>query len=621
MINVKERISAQTDKLIPEGSRRKRIWERLKVAHHRIQAIRLHNQKRNPKFNALLTLIFPIFIVCLAELNQYVHISSFLEFCISRPKVLLFDFLIAYLLYGLLLFLCNRVWVATWIQGIAYMTVSVVELFKYSTNGNHFKLTDLTLAPNVKNLSSFAYIKITFPLVMYVCILVLVLLLIYIQNPAYSRPWKKRIIPLAGCLATVVMVVCVPTISSTVYGIFDIDTSESVNAFSINEKFRHNSMLAFLVETTSEKLENILDEPEPYDADTITQTLDVPEIVGTAEQKPNVLVVMSESFADFRRLEDLNLKTDAYDAFDAVAEQSIQLDVAVPTYASYTVRTEFELMFGLPVRSLLDAITPQKELTVEYPDSLISYYKELGYQTAYVHPFTQTFYGRDEIYARYGFDQMLFEEDFTVSGTLYPNEYMSDDQVMRQLLQLVQESSEPIYIHTTTMQNHQPYDWIEGASELDVYLEGIRATGDALTMLIAELERIGEPTIVLFVGDHFPSMRAENNLYDRLGINSENCSVLYEQPALIWSNITLDTSVLPEESISTFYLGPMILKMAGLPVNSFYATVLEEMEACPIYTSIFLEEDNRNATLDLLTYDRVLGENYSGTRPQPESEP
>lgn len=578
----------------------------------RLQKRRMEHQTNDRLFNAFLMILFPAFIVCLAEVNQHIEVTDFLRFCIQRPSVMLFDFFMAYLMFAALLLFTNRGWIAAWIQGIGYMIISIVELFKYSTNGNHFKLADLSLTSNVKNLTSFAYIKITPALIIYLTLLVVVLGLIYMQNPKFSASWRKRLAPALCCTAAYAAVICIPSVSESVYGFFDVDTSASHNAFATNEKFENNSMLAFIAETTSERLGNLPVEPDRYSPEVVESLLtEEPTASGNAK-KPNVVVIMSESFADFRRVSSTPLATDAYDAFDRAADRSRKCSVVVPTFASYTVRTEFELMFGLPVRSLMDTITPQQEISVEAPASMVSYLDRIGYQTVYVHPFTGTFYGRDEIYATYGFDRMLFDEDLTVPVEYFGNGYISDRTVANQILQLMQESDAPLYVHATTMQNHQPYDWIENQSELNVYLEGVRATGDALCALMDGIEALNEPTVLLFVGDHFPSMRAEGNIYDAMGIDSENCAVLYEQPALVWSNFGLDSSNLPTETVSVFYMTPAICEAAGLPLDSFYATVLAQQKKDPVYTSIFMDAEERNETLDLLTYDRILGMNYSG---------
>ncbi|MBR6106561.1 MAG: LTA synthase family protein [Oscillospiraceae bacterium] len=594
---------------------------KLKRGYRRMQDFRMRNQERYHASNAVIGGLFPVFIVCMAELNQCVHISTFMRFFIHRPTVMLFDFLFAYLIYGLLVMLTNRIWAAAAVQGISYMTLSVVELFKYSTNGNHFKLVDLTVGTgfkSLKNLSSFAYIKITVPLVVYVLTAIAVLVFIFLRNPAFSKPLRERVLPALGFLTAGFLIICVPGVSHRIYNVFGVDTTASANAFSTNEKFERNGMLGFLVETTSERLGNLLEEPENYTQEHTLAAVTEKAKDAKSDVKPNVIVIMSESLADFRRVESLHLQTDAYDVYDRVAKRCHMLNVAVPTFASYTVRTEFELMFGLPVRSLQDTITPQREINVKEPSNMVSYYNSLGYETAYVHPFVETFYGRDTIYSTYGWDQMIFRDQFTVPVQEYGNGYVSDETVTDQIMALVKENDAPLYVHATTMQNHQPYDWIPDKTELEVYLEGVRTSSIALERLVNELEEAGEPTVLLFIGDHFPSMRKEGNIYDAAGINSENCDILYEQPALIWSNFELQEEALPQDTVSAFYLTPTMIEAAGLPVDPFYATVLKQRETNPVYTSIFMEPDDRNETLDLLTYDRVVGEDYTGSRPKTE---
>ena len=64
------------------------LRERLRGKYRQLQEIRTHNQTAHPVGNALLTWLFPLLIVCLAELNQDVDPSAFFEFCAERPGVL-----------------------------------------------------------------------------------------------------------------------------------------------------------------------------------------------------------------------------------------------------------------------------------------------------------------------------------------------------------------------------------------------------------------------------------------------------------------------------------------------------------------------------------------------------
>ena len=50
---------------------------------------------------------------------------------------------------------------------------------------------------------------------------------------------------------------------------------------------------------------------------------------------------------------------------------------------------------------------------------------------------------------------MILEDDFTVPVTTY-GEYIDDNVVYNQIESLIASTDEPLYVHATTMQNHQP---------------------------------------------------------------------------------------------------------------------------------------------------------------------
>lgn len=588
----------------------------LKEKNRLLQQRRQENTARYPLTNRFLLCFFPVFIVCMAELNQGKYPSKFILFFAEHPSIMLFNFMIAALIFSGLLFLFKKGWIATLTQSVLYMALSIVELFKYGTNGNHLILTDMRLAKNINNIKSFAYIKITPWLVSYVLIVAAFCLLVAWFNPCLKKKLGKRILPAICCLTACFSVVTVPSLSSTVYTLFNVDTTAAENTFRLNEKFDHNGFLAFFLQTASENLANRLEEPEHYDEEVVDAYLDVEIQEEEISTRPNVIVIMSEAFADFRRFDQLEIDESVYSGFDAVAEQGYCGTAIVPTFASFTVRTEFELLFGLPVRSLNDPNMPQRLLQDREQPTIVSYYKEqLGYSTAYVHPFVESFYSRNRVYANFGFDQMIFEDDFTVDVDYYGT-YISDQTVFHQMEQLITETEAPMYIHATTMQNHQPYDQGENPdAEVDNYLQWIGYSMDCFETFIHQLDALEEPTVVFFVGDHYPSLKGEDSLYDQLGMNGDNCTVLYEQPYLIWSNYDLDYSNVPETAFSTFYAPYVLIDLLDLPRDSFIQNMLEKLQTLPVYSTNYDPDAPRDEELDILTYDRVLGENISGDEP------
>lgn len=589
-----------------------------------LDRIKKYNQKRDDNserfkvLNIILMIAFPIFIACMAEINQFKHVSSFLNFAVERPSVLLFNFIAAGIVFILLLAAFRKGWLAVLAQSIIYMALSITELFKYGTNGNHLILSDMKLFKSIKSLKSFAYIKITPRLIIYCLIVLAFIAVVFHLNPKLPRhkPFK-RAIAAAACAGISMCMIVFPGFYTPVYNFFKLDTTAASNAFLLNEKFDNNSFLAFIVETASESFENRLVEPENYNEEYVSTIIDT-DIDETENfnggVKPNVIVVMSESYADFRVFDELGIDDSYYAGFDKACAEGKSGIAVTPTYASYTVRSEFELLFGLPVRGLNTPNMPQRELADREQPAFAQYYKSWGYKTAYVHPFQGSFYSRTRIYGDFGFDTMIFHDDIEgVTDFTVPVEhfgtYVDDNTVFNQLLDLIKTTDDPMYIHTTTMQNHQPYNLGEDPNdEIGNYLTWVKHTNEGLDSFLEELKKLDEPTLVFFVGDHFPSLRGETSVYNQLNITGENCSTLYEQKYFFWSNYDADLSDIPEEKFSFFYVPYIIADIIDAPHDSFIESMDEYMKEIPIYSTDYNDGTPDNDMLDVLTYDRVIGD-------------
>lgn len=588
--------------------------ESVKKKVHSLNLVREENTEKYKNLNIFLILFFPVFISCMAEINQGKYLTNFVKFLTERPSVMLFNFIVASLIFYMLLAIVKKGWLAMLVHGTIYMLLSTVELFKYGTNGNHLILSDMKLFKSVKSLTSFAYIKITPRLIVYFLIAIAFISIAFYFNPKMNMKPIKRCITAGFCALPCISLIVIPSFSTSVYSIFDVDTTSASNTFLLNEKFESNSLLAFLMETASESFENRLIEPDEYSEETVNSIL-ASENVESGDfnggQKPNVIVIMSEAYADFRAFDELDIDNSYYEKFDKVCDEGKSGLLISPTYASFTVRSEFELLFGLPVRSLNDPNMPQRLLSEREQPAMAQYYKDWGYNTAYVHPFYSGFYSRSKIYSRFGFDQMIFEEDFTVPVERYGT-YIDDATIFNQIEKLLGESDEPMYIHTTTMQNHQPYNQGENPdAEFENYLQWIQHTNEGLEDFLGRLEQLDEPTLVFMVGDHFPSLKGGSGVYEQLGINGQNCSIVYEQKYLLWSNYDADFSEVPDEKFSFFYVPYVLMNIIDAPRDEFIQRMNEYFEEIPVYSTNYDNSNEKNSGLDILTYDRVIGELYS----------
>ena len=228
--------------------------EKLIAVKERINSFngrRNENSRKYKMTNLLLTVLFPVFIVCMAEINQAKKPAKFILFVAERPSVMLFNILIASLIFYGLMLLFKKGWIAAAIQSFIYMALSITELFKFNTNGNHLIMTDMKLVKSVKSLTSFAYIKITPVLIAYVLIVLIYLGAVFWFNPKMKLKITRRIVPALACIGACVSVVTIPAISKPVYSLFDLDTTAADNTFKLNEKFENNSFLEFFCQTAS----------------------------------------------------------------------------------------------------------------------------------------------------------------------------------------------------------------------------------------------------------------------------------------------------------------------------------------------------------------------------------
>lgn len=597
----------------------------------RFRKLKLFNQGRGErtekfkKFNYALLIIFPVFILSMAEIIQGCSVTRYFNMWGHHFGPMLFGLVITYLIFAFFTALFRTGWITALIQSFIYVALATTERFKYNTNGNHLIISDMKLVRSVKSLTSFAYIKITWDLVLCYLIVIAAIFLIYFFNPKVK--WKP--IPRASIGAAFVLIafgfVMMPFFYNPVYSAFSIDTTYSSSRQSIiNKKFDKNGFIGFLLQTLSEDWEHRLRKPKDYGEEHTKNILDDAQVIAEGNfhggKKPNVIVIMSESFADFRVFDELkdDIDGNVYKKFDDACEAGESRRIITPTFASWTVRAEFELMFGLPVKGLNDPNMPQRDLNKEHDlPAMAQYYDSWGYNTAYVHPFQPTFYGRKSTYPLFGFKNLLFhddstgESDFTVDVNHYGT-YVDDATIFNQLIDLLNDSDDPIYIHTTTMQNHQPYNLgADPDDEFGNYLQWIQTSNDALDEFLKQLEDIDEPTLVFFVGDHFPSLRNETSVYNDIDLEGDRESLLYEQTCFFWSNYDADFSKIPDGKFSFFYVPYVLLDIIDAPRDAFIEKMMNYMKELPIYSTAFDPEIEHVEELDELTYDRVIGDIYS----------
>ncbi len=261
-------------------------------------------------------------------------------------------------------------------------------------------------------------------------------------------------------------------------------------------------------------------------------------------QLPHLVTIQSESFFDARALYP-GVKKDVLHHFDQLKRDAlVRGTMKVPAWGANTVRTEFAFLSGISNRSLgVHRFNPYRAVAAGWkPGSVALHLKRQGYRTVCIHPYPKSFYRRDRVFPRLGFDEFIDIEQFDEQSRFGP--YTSDDAVAEKIESILKFATGPVFIFVVTMENHGPLHlesvsqsdiddlYTEpppsGCDDLTVYLRHLRNADRMLARLRAFLERQKFPARLCWYGDHVPIMP---EVYQHFG--APDGTVEY----ILWSNV------------------------------------------------------------------------------------
>ena len=149
----------------------------------------------------------------------------------------------------------------------------------------------------------------------------------------------------------------------------------------------------------------------------------------SAEDYPDILLILSESFYDFDLVTDLQADTDIMPVTKNLTN-AVYGHTISPHVGGGTNSTEYEMLTSNSL-ILMPSITPFNWLNLYNANSVVSYLKGLGYTTMAAHPYTNSNYRRDSAWLALGFDETHFESDFPTKETYGDRPYQTDSATYR----------------------------------------------------------------------------------------------------------------------------------------------------------------------------------------------
>ncbi len=367
-------------------------------------------------------------------------------------------------------------------------------------------------------------------------------------------------------------------------------TNGTVLALAMNGKFLQPEKPTHYTVTHAEEL--LYAKAEQYAASAPTEA-------GSVE-KPNIIVIMNESYADMSVLGDFETSVPYMSFYQSLRENTIRGKLSVSVLGGGTCNTEFEFLTGLTMAFLPPGVSVYQQYITDNLPSLATILKAQGYRAVAFHPGKPTSWRRNVVYPYLGFEAFLTENDMAAPRYMR-SLFVTDESDYEEVIRLFEEKGdEKLFLFNVTIQNHGSYQldtvdipkWVtvkgmqNEYSEMNEYLSVMYTSDQALEKLIGYFSQVEEPTLILFFGDHQPAVEVAF-VEELLGkpveaLSQEELQKRYQVPFFIWANY--DIAEQEQVQLSANYLSTLLLETAGLELPIYHQYLAQLQKDIPIIT-------------------------------------
>ena len=324
----------------------------------------------------------------------------------------------------------------------------------------------------------------------------------------------------------------------------------------------------------------------------------------SSDELPNIIVVQLESYFDVANAEFFTTSEDACPNLHNLYQNYSNGYFKVPSVGAGTANTEFEVLTGMNLRYFGPGEYPYKTYSKKHPtESAATALASLGYGTHALHDNTGNFYSRANVFNNMGFDTFTSKEFMNVLQTT-ENGWAKDEILTHHIMEAMDTTKQEDFVFTVSVQGHGNYPETEVIENPKIKVEGIedealknkweyyvnqvyemdQFVGD----LIKAVEERNEPSVVVFYGDHLPTM----------GLKAEDLKsrYLYNTNYVIWDNIGLQKD---DKNIPAYQLMSEVLNRLDIHSGTVF-NYHQQRKGTKNYLS----------DLELLQYDILYGKQY-----------
>ena len=322
------------------------------------------------------------------------------------------------------------------------------------------------------------------------------------------------------------------------------------------------------------------------------------------DELPNIIFVQLESFFDPTEVEWLRFSEDPIPNLRKLFNEYSSGYFKVPSVGAGTANTEFEVLTGMSMRFFGPGEYPYKTYAkTKVLESAASALTSLGYGAEALHNNGGNFYSRAQVFNNMGFDHYTSKEFMNILQ-MTPKGWATDDILVPNIMESMDTTEGQDFVFTISVQGHGDYPTEPTLENPEIIVSGVEDEGKRnaweyyvnevyemdkfVGQLIDEVESRNEPSVIVFYGDHLPTMDLESS--------DLKSKYLYNTNYVIWDNIGLEK------------------KDGNIAAYQIMAEVFDRLD---IHSgTVFNYHQQRNATknyladLELLQYDIMYGEQY-----------
>ena len=424
---------------------------------------------------------------------------------------------------------------------------------------------------------------------------------LFIKGPRYQGRIHKIVV-----LASIVSVMFIG---------LPVTTSAAQNANVVASYFSNIAQgyenYGFIYGFSSSVVDRGMSKPDDYTEEHVAEITDKAEsskqeTTVAKDEAPNIICVLLESFCDPDEIKFLHYNDDPIPTFHKLEENYSTGYLTVPVVGAGTANSEFEVLTGMSMQYFGTGEYPYKTILKKTDcESTAADLASIGYGTHAVHNNGGNFYSRVNAFSMMGFDTFTSKELMNIQ-TYTPNgSWATDDILVDETIKTLDSTpNQPDFTYTITVGTHGDYPkeqvienpkyTANGAFDEETrnqwtyYINQLNEVDTFMADLIDKVSKRDENTVIVFFGDHLPTMGLQDS--------DMRSGDIYKTKYVTWNNIGLEKQ---DADLYAYQLMASITNSVGIHEG----TILN-------YHQTQMNSSDYLDGLENLQYDILYGDRY-----------